>query len=288
MTVEETIPVDTHAQVVDTTSVESTHADTTAEHSAGSEEHESLVHVSLKPEVLFHVGPLPVTNSLWVAYVISFLLIVVITFTARNMKLVPGKLQLFVETLFMSLYNLIHSVTKNEKITKSVYPVFVTTALFLLASNLFAQIPGLMALEFHAESGQTVHFFRPVTADYAAVLGITAFMFVFWQITVIRFIGAGPFLKKFLNFSGVIAFGIGILEIIGEMAKIISLSFRLFGNIFSEEVLILVMLAIAPVLGPLPFSMLGLLTSVIQAVLFPVLILLFMNMSISEHAEGHH
>jgi F-type H+-transporting ATPase subunit a len=220
--------------------------------------------------------------------VISFLLILVITFVARNMKVVPGKLQLFVETLFMSLYNLIHGVTKNEKLTKGVYPVFITTALFLLASNLFAQIPGLMALEFHAESGQTVHFFRPVTADYAAVLGITGFMFVFWQITVIRFIGAGPFLKKFLNFSGVIAFGIGLLEILGEIAKIISLSFRLFGNIFSEEVLILVMLAIAPVLGPLPFSMLGLLTSVIQAILFPILILLFMNMSISEHAEGHH
>lgn len=271
---------DTHSDT--TTSVES---DTNTEQ---AEPKEALIHVSLKPEVLFHIGPVPVTNSLWVAYVISFLLIVVITIVARNMKSVPGKLQLFVETIIMTLYNLVHGITKNEKLTKSVYPVFVTTALFLLACNLFAQIPGLMALEYHTAAGETVHFFRPVTADYAAVLGITGFMFVFWQITVIRFIGVGSFFKKFFNFSGVIQFGIGLLEILGEIAKIISLSFRLFGNIFSEEVLILVMLAIAPILGPLPFSLLGLLTAVIQAILFPILILLFMNMSIAEHAEGHH
>lgn len=248
---------------------------------------ESLIHVSLKPETLFNIGPIPVTNSLWVAYVISIALVVVFAIAARRLKTVPGKFQLFIETIVTGLYNLIHSLTNNEKVTKSVYPVFLTTMLFLLCSNLFGQIPGLMALEWH-HNGHEIHLFRPVTADYAAVIAITLFLFVYWQITIIRFIGIKSFAHKFFNFSGIIQFGVGILEIVGEFAKIISLSFRLFGNIFSEEVLIMVMLAIAPVLGPIPFSLLGLLTSVIQALLFPMLILLFMNMSIAEHAEGHH
>lgn len=260
------------------------HVDTHAENAHKSE---SLIHVSLKPETLFHIGSFPVTNSLWVAYVISIGLVITLVYAARTMKAVPGRFQLFVETIITGLYNLIHSVTQNEKVTKSVYPVFLTTMLFLLCANLFGQIPGLMALEWHVD-GHVIHFFRPVTADYAAVLGITLFMFAFWQITVVRFIGIKGFLGKFFNFSGVIQFGVGLLEIVGEFAKIVSLSFRLFGNIFSEEVLMLVMLAIAPAFGPVPFSMLGLLAASIQAILFPVLILLFMNMSISEHAEGHH
>ncbi|MCW1929772.1 MAG: F0F1 ATP synthase subunit A [Candidatus Kerfeldbacteria bacterium] len=277
---------------VDTTVVETeaeVHATEEAYQEVHTETHEeeSLIHVSLKPETLFNLGPIPVTNSLWVAYTISIALIVIFAIAARNLKAVPGKFQLFIETIITGLYNLIHSLTNNEKVTKSVYPVFLTTMLFLLCSNLFGQIPGLMALEWHT-GGHEVHFFRPVTADYAAVIAITLFLFVYWQVTVVRFIGFKGFSGKFFNFSGVIPFGVGLLEIIGEFAKIISLSFRLFGNIFSEEVLIMVMLAIAPVLGPIPFSLLGLLTSVIQALLFPMLILLFMNMSIAEHAKGHH
>jgi F-type H+-transporting ATPase subunit a len=120
------------------------------------------------------------------------------------------------------------------------------------------------------------------------VLGITVVIFIYWQVMIIRNISLLAYLKKFFNFSSPINFGIGLLEIVGDLAKIISLSFRLFGNIFSEEILILVMLSIAPFVAPLPFSMLGLLTSVIQALLFPMLILLFMNISIAEHTEHAH
>jgi F-type H+-transporting ATPase subunit a len=243
---------------------------------------ESAIHVSLKPDTLFTIGNFPVTNSLWVSYFLTIVLSLTLLFVSRRLRAVPGKLQLFFETLFTGFYGLILETTKNEKLTKRVFPIFMTIALFFLAANLMGQLPGLMAVEYDGH-----HLFRPATADYALVLGITVVMFLYWQFSVIANIGGLSYLKKFFNLSSPINFGVGLLEIIGEIAKIISLSFRLFGNVFSEEVLILVMLSIAPFLTPIPFSLLGLLTSVIQAFLFPMLILLFMNMSIAEHAQGH-
>jgi F-type H+-transporting ATPase subunit a len=239
--------------------------------------------VSLKPDTLFTVGNFPITNSLWVSYFLTIVLSLTLLFVSKRLKPVPGKLQLFVETLFTGFYALILDTTKNEKLTKQVFPVFMTIALFFLSANLMGQLPGLMAIEVNGH-----HFFRPATGDYAMVLGITVVIFIYWQVMIIRNISLLVYLKKFFNFSSPINFGIGLLEIVGDLAKIISLSFRLFGNIFSEEILILVMLSIAPFVAPLPFSMLGLLTSVIQALLFPMLILLFMNISIAEHTEHAH
>jgi len=259
---------------------ESTAHEEVSTHTAETTHSESAIHVSLKPDTLFTVGNFPITNSLWVSYFLTIVLSLTLLFVSRRLKTVPGKLQLLVETLFSGFYNMILDTTKNEKLAKRVFPVFMTVALFFLAANLMGQLPGLMAIEFNGH-----HLFRPATADYALVLGITVIMFFYAQGTIISSIGAFSYVKKFLNFSSPIQLGIGLLEIVGEFAKILSLSFRLFGNIFSEEILILVMLSIEPFLTPIPFSMLGLLTSVIQALLFPMLILLFMNITIAEHSE---
>lgn len=250
-----------------------------------SEREESgAIHVSLKPETLFTVGGLPITNSLWVSFFISVLLIILVGVAGRKMKTVPGKFQLVFEMILGGFYDMIKGVTQNERLTRKIFPMFMTVALFFLTANLLNFFPGLLALEYN-----DVHLYRPATADYAVVLGITLIMFFFWQGTVLANIGFFSYLKKFINFSNPLNFFIGIVEIIGEFAKIISLSFRLFGNIFSEEVLALVMLSLAPFVAPLPFLLLGLLTSVIQALLFPSLILFFMNISIAEHAaHGAH
>lgn len=241
---------------------------------------ESSIHVSLKPETIFSIGNFPVTNSMLAAYAVSIFLIIVMVIVRRRLTTVPGKLQLLMETILTAGYDFIQNTTHNLKLTKHIFPVFMTLVLFFWTANLANFLPGLLAIEVNGH-----HLYRPALADYALVLGVTLLMFVFSQFTVFKFVGVKIYLSKYFNFSSPINFFVGILELVGEAARIVSLSFRLFGNIFSEEVLMLVMLSIAPFVAPLPFALLGLLTATIQALLFPMLILLFVNITVE---EGQH
>lgn len=244
---------------------------------------ESSIHVSLKPETLFNIGPLPVTNSMVSAYSVSAFLIILTFIGTRQLKTVPGKIQLLLETVIVGAYNFIKTTTNNEQLTKHFFPVFMTLILFFWTANMANFIPGLLAIEVNG-----VHLYRPALADYALVIGISILTFLFSQYTIFKFAGFKIYITKYLNFSSPINFFVGILEFIGEFARVLSLSFRLFGNIFSEEVLMIVMLSLAPFLAPLPFMALGLLTSTIQALLFPMLVLLFLNISFeeSQHAKA--
>lgn len=248
-----------------------------AEHNVQSEQHQSSIHVSLKPEVLFNIGPLPVTNSMVSAYSVSLFLIILTFIGTRQLKTVPGKLQLLLETVIVGAYKFVQHATNNEKLTQHFFPVFMTLVMFLWTANMANFIPGLLAFEYNE-----VHVYRPALADYALVVGLAILTFLFSQYTVIKFSGFKIYVRRYLNFSSPITFFVGLLELIGDFARVLSLSFRLFGNIFSEEVLMLVMLSLAPFLAPVPFMMLGLLTSTIQAVLFPMLVLLFLAISFEE------
>lgn len=286
---------DTHeTEVVSTTAVETSEHDTAetiatehveegAEHATEGEHEESAIHVSLKPETIFTIGSLPVTNSMLAAYSVSLFLIIITIIVRTRLKTVPGKLQLFYETILMTGFNFVKDTTKNDALTKHIFPVFMTLVMFLWTSNLANFLPGVLAFEVNGH-----HLYRPALADYALVVGVTLLMFLFSQYTIWKFVGVKIYVSKYLNFSSPIAFFVGILELVGEVARVLSLSFRLFGNIFSEEVLMLVMLAIAPFVAPLPFAMLGLLTATIQALLFPMLILLFVNISVEEGLHLKH
>jgi len=265
---------------------ETTHTTTTEtelETTTPETAHEGGIHVSLKPDTLFTIGSFPVTNSLVSAYGVSFFLIIATFIVTRKLKQVPGKAQLLLETIITGAYDFVQNTTHNEKFTKHFFPVFMTLVLFFWTANLANFLPGLLAIEVNGH-----HLYRPALADYALVIGVTVLIFLFSQYTVFKFVGTKIYLRKYFNFSSPINFFVGILELVGEFARVISLSFRLFGNIFSEEVLMLVMLSLAPFLAPIPFALLGLLTSTIQALLFPMLVLLFLNISIEEGQHAAH
>lgn len=233
------------------------------------------IHVSLTPEVLTTVAGIPITNSYLASTVISIILMVLFVFAAKKMKSVPKPFQLFVETFVLFSYTFVHGITNNERATQRMYPLFATMALFFLASNLIGMIPGLTA--FYVNDAV---IYRAPTTDYSMIFGITMVMFVAWQMIAIVSGGLLGYIGKFFNFKSPMDFIMGILDIIGEIAKIVSLSFRLFGNIFAGEVIATVLLSLAPYLVPIPFAFLGLLSSVIQAFVFPILVMIFMNMSI--------
>lgn len=239
------------------------------------------IHLSLKPETVFTIGNFPVTNSFWVAVAVSILLMIVFVAMARRMKEVPGPIQLFIETYVVGSYDFVHGVTRNEVATKRIFPLFATMAIFFLVSNMIGFLPIITALS--TQDG--VPIYRAATTDYSLIFAITMAMFFIWQMIAIVTGGLVGYVKKFFNFSSPVAFAMGLLDIIGEVAKIVSLSFRLFGNIFAGEVIATVLLALVPFVAPVPFYLLGMLSAVIQAFVFPILVLIFMTMAVAVKEE---
>lgn len=241
------------------------------------------LNISLSPEVIFEIGTFPVTNAFLWSLVLSVFLIVITLLIRFNLKVVPGRLQAFFELIIEKSYEFVLSIIEDEKKAKRVFPLVLTMFLFILTANLAVFIPGQAAVQILHQEGSTP-LFRAVMADYGMVFVLTAITFVIVQIVAVVVSGPIGYLGKFINFKSPIKAFLGIMDIIGELAKIVSLSFRLFGNIFAGEVLGSVMLFLMPFVVPLPFLFLGLLTALVQAFVFSVLTLVFISMA-SEKEE---
>lgn len=273
--------------------------------------------ISLAAETLGHIGSLPITNTLWVVFALSLGLIIVAFFAGRNLRTVPKGLQFWAEVIIGGLYDLIKDITGNEKIAKRFFPFTATVLLFFLFGNMLTFLPGTDAFFWlkdtpaaeHAETtsayetatetgeaaiptGETaeateepheLHLYRTITTDYNVVLAVTLVSFVMIQFSGI--VGSGVFghIKKFINFSSPINFMVGLLELIGEFSRILSLSFRLFGNMFAKKVLILVILGMLPLLAPVPFNLLGIAVSLIQAFVFMLIVVIQITLSSAHH-----
>ena len=234
--------------------------------------------IKLAPDILFYLGGFPITNTFFWSLVLSLFLIGLTFFIRKNLKLVPGRLQNIAELLLESGYSFVKSIAGTEKKTRRIFPLVFTMFLFILVANLAVYIPGQSAITLARQEGP-ISVFRAVMSDYSMVFVMTVITFLTTQIVAIMVHGPFGYLGKFINFKNPLQFFLGLMDLIGELAKVISLSFRLFGNIFAGEVLGAVMLFLAPFFIPLPFMFLGLLTAVVQAFVFAVLTLVFITMA---------
>lgn len=237
------------------------------------------LNISLAPEILFHISTFPVTNSFFWLLTLSLVLMLGAIVLSRQLKMVPNKTQNLIEMLVGGAYDFVESIIGKGKKAERVFPLVATMFFFVLIANLLVYIPGQAAVNYVKENGELIPIFRAIIADYGLVFVMTIVAIVSAQIVAI--IASGPFayLGRFINFKSPMKFFLGIMELISELAKIISLSFRLFGNIFAGEVLGAVMLFLAPFFIPLPFLFLGLLTATVQAFVFAVLTLVFISMA---------
>jgi len=234
--------------------------------------------VKLAPDILFFIGSFPVTNTFFWSLFISLFLIIFTLFVRARLKLISGRLQNIVELLLESGYSFVKSIIGTEKKTQRVFPLVFTMFFLILVANLAAYIPGQSAITLARQEGP-VSLFRAIMSDYSMVFVMTLITFLTTQIVAIMVHGPFRYLGKFINFKNPLQFFLGLMDLIGELAKVISLSFRLFGNIFAGEVLGAVMLFLAPFFIPLPFMFLGLLTAMVQAFVFAVLTLVFITMA---------
>ena len=237
------------------------------------------LNISLSSDILFWLGGFPVTNTFFWTVISSIVLMLFFVIVAKKMKDVPSGSQNFVEFLLEGAYSFVESVIGPGKPARRIFPLVATMFIFILFTNLAVFIPGQSAVSLY-KGDSVVAVFRAVMSDYSLVLVMTLIAVIVTQVVAIAMIGPFKYVGKFVNVKGPLDFFLGVMDLVGEVAKVISLSFRLFGNIFAGEVLGMVMLFLAPFFVPLPFMFLSLLTAVVQAFVFSVLTLVFVSMSL--------
>ncbi len=238
--------------------------------------------ISLKAQELFNIGGFGFTNSLALTLVASLVLICFSFVVSRRVRLVPGNLQSAVEMGMEYFLDLMESTLGSMAKAEKYFPLIATIFIFILTSNLLGILPGVGSLMFENHGGE-VPFFRSPAADLNFTLAFAVISVLITNIIGMASVGIFKHLGKFFNFKGPIDFFIGILELISEAAKIISLSFRLFGNVFAGEVLLTIIFFLAPYFIPLPFMLLEIFVGLIQAFIFSMITLVSIALHTAEH-----
>jgi F-type H+-transporting ATPase subunit a len=233
------------------------------------------IHISLKAEAIAHIGTLPITNTLIITWLVMAVLIAFSLIVFFRISKKPDKLQTIAELVIGGLYSFFETI--NGKKTKSFFPLVATIFLFVLFSNLTEIIPGMNSIFINH-----VPILRAPSADLNFTLALALISVLFIQYQGIKSLGI-KYLGKFISFSGPGNFFVGMLELISEVSRVISFSFRLFGNIFAGEVLLTVVAFLIPLFAPLPFLALELFVGFIQALVFSMLTAVFLDVATAKH-----
>jgi F-type H+-transporting ATPase subunit a len=250
----------------------------------------------------------PITNSMVVTWIVALGLILFARLTTRDMKQVPGGAQNLLEWLVAGLYGFLESII-GPHLVKRTFWFFATLFIFILSANWVGLIPGVGTIGW---GHQTPHgfvidqpLFRGANADLNLTLAMALVFFALWIIWALQEVGPAGFLKELFAPKGestgllkvlmiVVFFAAGCLEIISILFRPVSLSFRLYGNIFAGENMLETMSRMIPGLGwllPIPFYFMELLVGLVQALVFMLLCAVF-TLLICQHAgegsEGAH
>ena len=300
--------------------------------------------ISLAAETLFEIGPVVVTNSLFSAFIIVGLMVVLTLLGSASIRYEkPGKFQLFLEMIIGGFRSTAKDIL-GEKKTSKLFSFLFTFFVFIVVSNWFGLLPfvGPIVIEHNETEEETVPeikedvrageltdievikgesvnenetahpeekevsfltclkerdcilttdgierieafpLFRAPTSDVSATMALSIIAIVAIHTMGFSSLGLG-YMKKFINFSNPMSFFVGILELVSEMGKLISFTFRLFGNVFAGEVLLLVITSISFGLATLPFMALEVFVGFIQAFVFFMLTSVFISVASDEH-----
>ncbi len=263
-------------------------------------------HFELPAEVVFHVFGFPITNSIIAAWLTMIVLVGFSYVITRRMKVVPGRLQSAFEFLLGWLYNLCQQVAGEEN-GRKFFPVVTTIFLFVAFNAWLSLIPGFGSILVTTTEGGQVPLLRGANTDINMPLALALVSFIFVEYFGLKSSGI-RYLRKFLNFgpflsslgqivrgrlraglggliTGFIHLFVGFLETLSEFVRIISFTFRLFGNMTAGEILLLVAAFLIPWVFALPFYGLELFVGFVQALIFGGLTLVFLTLAAAHHGE---
>ena len=259
----------------------------------------------LPPETVFHLFGLPITNTILASWLSILVLVSVSYIITRRMKIVPGRLQVVLESTLGWLLKLCQDVAGEEN-GRRFFPLVCTLFLFVIANAWLSLLPGFGSIFITNAEGESVHLLRGANTDINLPLALALISFVFVEYWGIRSAGGIKYFGKFINFgrflrawtelikgkfkagmaslfNGAVDIFVGMLEGLSELVRIISFTFRLFGNMTGGEILLLMMLFLVPWVLAIPFYGLELLVGLVQALIFGGLTLVFATIAVTPH-----
>ena len=236
--------------------------------------------IILKPEILGYFRNFPITNTLLVSWVAMTFLVIVSIFATWRIKIIPSGLQNFVEAVVDWGYSTVEGLAGKK--TKVFFPICMTFFLFIITANWLGLLPGFGTVTYKGEP-----LLRSINSDLNMTLALALLSAGITHFFAIKYLKLGGYLKRWfsLQLFPVFLF-VGFLEVISEITKVVSLSFRLFGNIFAGEVVLSTVAGIFAFVVPLPFYFLEIIVGFVQAAVFAMLTLVFMIL-LSEKHEAH-
>ena len=258
----------------------------------------------------FQIGPLPVTSSMIAVWGVAALIIAVVTLGTRRMALVPTGSQNLVEAVVDGVQGMLSGLLE-PKVVRWALPLIGTYFIFILLSNLVDLLPGVGSIGYgHAKEGGMPFaldhverpLLRPPTADANLTVSMAVIYFVMSTIWALRYNGPIGLVKHIFGVKGkiggfllipmaVIFFIVGIVEVISIMIRPVSLSMRLYGNIYGGENVLTLMLKMLPGgMAAVPFYFLELIVCIVQAIVFTMLCVAF-TATLCSHSDdegGHH
>ena len=263
--------------------------------------------VELPAEPVLHIGHFAVTNTLIASWFTMIVLIVLALTLTRKMQLIPGKRQAMAEAIVEGLLNFVESVA-GKKHARRLFTGVATIFLYVISNAYLALLPFFGSIGIFEHDGKFAPLFRAANTDVNVPLSIAIMSFIFVETWGMSALGVTHYLSEFINvrqmgqgfkelLSGQvktavmnIVFGfinlfVGVLEIFSHLTRMLSFTFRLFGNMTAGEILILVSSFLIPAVFSIPFYGLELLIGLIQALIFSGLTLVFGTIAVSPHEE---
>jgi F-type H+-transporting ATPase subunit a len=238
---------------------------------------------SLAPETLFQIGPVPITNTVLDTLLVDILIISLAVFIYKKHTLVPGFFQAIIEIIIETFHEMIRSVAGER--TKRIFPFAMTFFFVIVLANWTGLTPILTGIGvYHGE--ELVPLIRSASTDLNFTFSLALISLVVTHGMSIQLLGIKEYLGKFFSLKP-LALSIGLLELILEFAKIISFSFRLFGNIFVGKIMLLSATSVFAFLLPLPVLLYELFVGFVQAAIFALLTMAFMAIMTTSHKTEH-
>lgn len=252
---------------------------------------EQGLHITLAAERLFEVWGIPITNSLLTIWLVMALLVLLGIAVRYKIALVPNKLQNMFEMFFEYLLDMMEKTLGTRQLALRYFPLIATIFIFILAANWLDFVPIFETFGVRhpsTGSGQAafISLFYPANADLNTTLSLAIISFFVIELSGILTLGVLKYGAKFVNFQGgVMGFIVGLLELIGNLARLVSFSFRLFGAIFAGHVLLMVVGTFVPLFLPVPLMAFEAFIGLLQAAIFAILTLAFIKLAITDHAH---
>jgi len=232
------------------------------------------------PETLLSVSGFHLTNTLLATLLVDIVIVVLVLMVRRRLSLSPGKLQAAVEGIVEYLQTTTERVAGGR--TPLIFPWVAVFFIYIAMSNLIGLLPGFGTIGFRRPEG-FVPLLHVSTADLNVTLALAVVSVVATNVIAIRTVGLGTYLKRFFALNPILLF-VGLLELLQELTKFITFSFRLFGNISAGEAVLGTMSSIIAFVVPVPFLGFEILVALVQGLVFALLTMAFMTML----TEPHH